>query len=281
MPEPHIVLIALLATGLVALLGVFAFLVLVVSKRRLIESHQRTLEAERQLRRSQESFTHNAHHELRTPLQILGGYLQMLADLEPGPAQQAVLAEAQAATGRLRTIVQGLLDLSSLHQGTLMLHVEPAFLSPHLESLANCFQVGAESKGLRFVKDLPDLTRPLLCDAPRLCQALEALLENALGFSDRGCLSFRLRPQQEGVHWRLRFEVEDEGPGVPAEWGRLLRPFEQVESGLQRQHGGLGLGLPLAHGLATCMGGQLGLQPKPGGGTLAWLEVRFPQAETR
>jgi signal transduction histidine kinase len=116
------------------------------------------------------------------------------------------------------------------------------------------------------------LPHPLVCDAPRLCQALEALLDNALGFTERGTLSLRLAAHSEGHAWRLRFEVEDQGPGLPPDWERLLHPFEQEERSLRRRRGGLGIGLPLAAGLIEVLGGRMGLEPLTTG-TLAWVEI--------
>ena len=75
----------------------------------------------------------------------------------------------------------------------------------------------------------------------------------------------------------IRFEIEDEGPGLPPDWERLLKPFEQEERSLRRRRGGLGIGLPLAAGLIQLMGGRMGLAPLAIG-TLAWVEVRLPEA---
>ena len=119
---------------------------------------------------------------------------------------------------------------------------------------------------------------PLVCDAARLSQALVALLNNALGFTERGAVGFRLMARPEGRAWHLRFEIEDQGPGLPPDWERLLKPFEQEERSLRRRRGGLGIGLPLAAGIVSLMGGRMGLIPLAAG-TLAWVEIRLEEAE--
>lgn len=278
MQEAHFFLIFVLATVLVAALAWLALFSVVSAKSRIIHEQRRALEAEQRVRRAQEAFTDNAHHELRTPVQILAGHLQMLRDLDPGPEQGEILARAQDTASHLGHLVQGLLDLSSLAQGTLTLNPALTDLGAHLTGLADSFEARARAKGLEPRVALDSLPRPLVCDAARLSQALEALLDNALGFTERGAIRFRMAAHQEGRAWHLRFEIEDQGPGLPPDWERLLRPFEQEERSLRRRRGGLGIGLPLAAGLIELLGGRMGLEPLATG-TLAWVDLRLEERE--
>lgn len=279
MSDTLLVLIFVLATTAVVMLAWLALFSVVSAKTRVIREQRRALEAEQRLRRAQEAFMDNAHHELRTPVQILDGNLQMLQDLHPTPEQAALLGQARRTTAQLGHLVQGLLDLSSLGQGTLPIHLTPADLGAHVADLARRSESSALAKGLAFRSDLAPLSRPLLCDAGRLIQALEALLDNALGFSSRGTVTFRLIARSQGRLWHLRFEVEDQGPGLPPDWERLLKPFEQEEQDLRRRRGGLGVGLPLAAGILEGLGGRLGLE-RQSGGTLAWVELPLEEAPT-
>jgi len=275
--EAHLFLIFTLSTFVVVVLAWLALFSAMSAKSRIIREQQKALEAEQRLRLAQEAFTDNAHHELRTPLQVLAGQLQVLRDLEPREDQAMILGQAQEATTRLGHLVQGLLDYSSLAQGTLSLRPGPVDLGTHLAQLGSSLEVRARTKGLEPEVSFEAIPAPLVCDTTRLIQALEALLDNALGFTERGTVSFRMRVRPEGRAWNLRFEIEDEGPGLPPDWERLLRPFEQEERSLRRRRGGLGIGLPLAAGLIELMGGQMGLVPLATG-TLARVEVRLEEA---
>lgn len=278
MPESRLLLIFVLATVLVVALAWLALFSVVSAKSRIIREQRRALEAELRVRRAQEAFTDNAHHELRTPVQILAGHLQMLRDLDPGPEQAKILARAQDTTSHLGHLVQGLLDLSSLAQGTLTLNPVLTDLGAHLMGLAESFEARARAKGLEPRVALDPLPHPLVCDAPRLSQALEALLDNALGFTERGVIRFHLAAHREGQTWHLRFEIEDQGPGLPPDWERLLRPFEQEERSLRRRRGGLGIGLPLAAGLIELLGGRMDLEPLATG-TRAWVDLSLEESE--
>lgn len=278
MPETQLVLSYILGLLAVLALGGLAIFAIAHAKDRIIHEQRRTLEAEQRLRRAQEAFTDNAHHELRTPVQVLAGHLQMVRDLGLGPEQTALLERAQETATRLGHLVQGLLDFASLAQGTLRLRPGPTDLGSHLAQLGKELESQARSKDLEAKVALDPLPVPLVCDAARLSQALEALLDNAVGFTERGTVSFRMVARPEGRAWRLRFEIEDQGPGLPPDWERLLKPFEQEERSLRRRRGGLGIGLPLAAGIVHLMGGQMGLIPLASG-TLAWVEIRLEEAE--
>ncbi|HEX4844692.1 MAG TPA: HAMP domain-containing sensor histidine kinase [Geothrix sp.] len=279
MPENQLVLSYILGLTVLLALGGLALFSLAHAKNRIIREQRRALEAEQRLRRTQEAFTDNAHHELRTPVQVLAGHLQMLRDLDPTAQQAAVLARAQEAAARLDHLVQGLLDLASLAQDTLALHPALTDLGAHLAHLGKSIEARAGAKGLEPRVALDPLPRPLTGDAARLCQALEALVDNALGFTERGAVTFRMTARPEDRAWHLRFEIEDQGPGLPPDWARLLRPFEQEEQSFRRRRGGLGIGLPLAAGIIDLMGGRMGLEPLATG-TLAWVEIRLEEAES-
>ncbi len=277
MPENQLVLSYLLGVLALAALGGLALYAMAQAKNRIIREQRKALETEQRLRGAQEAFTDNAHHELRTPVQVLAGHLQMLRDMDPTAPQAEILSRAEETTVRLGGLVQGLLDLASLAQGTLAIRPALTDLGAHLALLGKDLETQARAKGLEARVALDPLPHPLVCDAARLTQALGFLLDNAAGFTERGLVTFGLKARPEGRTWHLRFEIQDEGPGLPLDWERLLKPFEQEERSLRRRRGGLGIGLPLAAGILQLMGGRMGLIPVATG-TLAWVEIEFEEA---
>lgn len=278
MPETQLVLSYLL--GVLALLafGGLAIFAVAHAKDRIIAEQRKALEAEQRLRRAQLAFTDNAHHELKTPLQIIAGHLQILGALQPSPEQAEALTRAEAATRRLQGLVEDLLDFTALRQETLALRPEFVDLEPRLRALAAEYRPRAEAKGLAYLVAGEPLPAPLRCDGPRLRRALAALLDNALHATASGTLQVRWTAHRTGGRCRLRFEVTDTGHGLPEGWARLLDPFEQAPAEGQIPTG-LGLGLPLAAGYLQAMGGRLGLVPQPVG-TQAWAEVELDEAPT-
>ncbi|HNX94316.1 MAG TPA: HAMP domain-containing sensor histidine kinase [Holophaga sp.] len=279
MQEPHLVLIFFLTTVVVVMLCWLALFSLVHAKGRIIRTQREMLEAERRLRLKHDAFTQNAHHELRTPLQVISGNLEMLRLMDPSPDQEKVIAQAIGATQRLTTLVQRLLDLAALADGTLKLHPALTNLGTHFAVLARDFGQSALAKGLGFEARWPPMDRPVLCDAQRLEQIVACLLDNAVAFTPRGSIHFRVEGTVHAERCALRIEVEDTGIGLPDDWARLLQPFEQGDASLTRARCGLGVGLPMVAGLVALMHGRLGFERLPIG-TLAWVEVDLETRST-
>ncbi len=278
MSEIHLVISYLLGTLFLLGVGSLALFAVAHAKNRIIREQSRALDTEQRLRRAQEAFSDNAHHELKTPLQILMGHLHMLGLTNLDRDQAELLAQADAASRRLQSLVQDLLDLTALHQGTLRICTSLEDLQSHLRALIADYEVRARAKGLAFHAEQGSLPALVVCDSSHLSRALSALLENALRFTAAGSIQVRWTARSEGGSCRLRFEVEDTGAGLPADWLRLLQPFEQGAVHPHRVQEGLGLGLPLAAGLLKAMGGELGLAPRATG-TLAWAEVLLEEGK--
>ncbi|HCZ33913.1 MAG TPA: hypothetical protein DHV93_10955 [Holophagaceae bacterium] len=278
MSEAHLVLIFVLATMTVVMMAWLTLFSVVSAKSRIIREQRKALAAEQRLRRAQETFTDNAHHELKTPLQIISGNLHLLRLLEPGPEEEKVLARAESATQRLEGLVHDLLEFTALRQGSLEIHPDFLDLGAHLKVLISGYEATTRAKGLALHVDLAPPSVPVLCDWPRLRRALAALLDNAIRFTREGSVQVQVKTRREGGRSHLRIDITDTGQGLPEVWSHLLEPFEQELGHPQHVPSGLGIGLPLAAGLLRSMGGRMGLQPLAMG-TQAWLEIALEEGE--
>jgi len=207
MPETQIVLIYFLSVMLLMLVGGLAFYAISSAKSRIIREQHRALETEQRLRRAQEAFTDNAHHELKTPLQILSGHLYMMRMHDPSPDLERLLTKAESAAWRLQSLVQDLLDFTALRQGSLRIRPELLDLEPHLNELIAEYRVQATVKGLAFLAELDPLPMAVVCDGARLHRAFAALLENAVRFTLTGSIHVRCKVHRETGRCRLRLEV--------------------------------------------------------------------------
>ena len=134
----------------------------------------------------------------------------------------------------------------------------------------------AEAKGLGLEGDLPPGLPDVALDPDLLRRALDALLDNAVKFTDEGSVVVRLR--HDGA--RLRVAVEDSGIGIaPGDRDRVFAPFAQVSDGDGRSHEGSGLGLAVVAGVVALMGGAVSVEGAPGGGTRFEVVVPAPPAD--
>lgn len=200
-------------------------------------------------------------HTLRNPLNALGLSVEELAARAPGDAGQ-LAGSARRQIRRIDHSIRSFLALASQNGGAAS-EVEPAELAQDV-----ALEVLQDSRGrVRLEVDADAATPAIRAVEPELRAVLQALLVNAAEASpEGGTVSIRVRPREAG---RVRVEIEDEGPGLPAEVrDRLFTPH------LTTKATGSGMGLFLAHRIATTRyGGKLELEDRPDGGTRAVLEL--------
>ncbi len=213
-------------------------------------------------------------HELRTPLNGVLGYAQLL-HLEGGlTASQSARVRGMLDAGtHLLGMINSVLDFSQIEAGRLELR--PCAVDPRTTARA-CLDVvrpAAEAKGLTLhLVEMPDVPRVVTADPTRLREVLLNLLGNAVKFTARGSVEFRLQVATDAA--ALRVEIVDTGPGIPADVRqRLFQDFERLGADSNGAVEGAGLGLAISARLMSLMGGKLGHQENPAGGSVFWLEL--------
>jgi signal transduction histidine kinase len=225
------------------------FLAMVWHARRRVDAllvAEAEAEERRALLESQERFIHDASHELRTPLTIARGHLELLAD-------QGLAGELDVALdelGRIDAIIERLLVLAAAGQPDF-LRIEEIELEPFLEDV---FMRWSEVAPRTW--RLGPLARVRLrVDPDRLRAALDALLENAIKYTDeRDVIELRARRAGPG---QVLIEVEDEGSGVQEDaLARVFERFARADAARTRSTGGVGLGLAIVDAIAKAHGGR-------------------------
>ena len=107
------------------------------------------------------------------------------------------------------------------------------------------------------------------------------LLDNAVKFSEQGCITLRVRRKvEDAAGLMVRFEVEDQGVGIPAGSREMIfEDFRQLDGSSTRRFGGCGLGLSICRQLVNRMRGSIGLEAAPGGGSVFWFQVPLAPAQ--
>lgn len=233
-------------------------------------------------------FLANMSHELRTPLNGILGYAQILCrDRTSTPKQQEGFEIIYQCGNHLLTLIEEVLDLSKIEARRLELIPENLKVESFLQEIAEICRIRAEQKEIRFsFQILNQLPLGIRADKKRLRQILLNLIGNAIKFTDRGSVTFKVGSvvtgdQLESTNTaRIRFQIEDTGIGIaPQQTQQIFFPFEQVGES-SRQAEGTGLGLAISQKLAEMMGSKICVKSTLGQGSTFWIDLEFPVVST-
>lgn len=217
----------------------------------------------------------NVGHELRTPLSLIKGYVELLlaGDLgDVSESQRAALQVVHERTATLARLVHNLTMLQSTPREALTL--APVSLVEIVQRVLAEFQRPAEKVGIVFREELPAALPDVLGDRERLELVFSHLIDNAIKFSPGGGrVTIRAWCDQEKVY----ASVTDEGIGIPPEHlTRIFERFYQVNGSTTRRFGGMGVGLALVCEIVEAHGGSVAVESEPGKGST--FTVSFPRA---
>jgi len=231
--------------------------------------------------RAKSAFLANMSHEIRTPLNAIVGMAYLLNFTPLDDDQRRQLDTIHTASKNLLQLLNAILDLSRIEAGDFQLECVP--FSPHhlVDEVRVLLGPTAHKKGLTLtIAPTPEAVPPRVeGDAARVRQALLNLVNNAVKFTDAGSVTIkleRLGTTAEAGMVELRFSVTDTGIGIDEQHRHgLFQPFAQTDPTIAVHFGGTGLGLSIVKQTIELMGGRVGFESTPGGGSTFWFEAPF------
>jgi len=223
-----------------------------------------------EFKRLKSQFLASLNHEIRTPLTGIVGMTDLLLETTLDDEQRGYVDSARKCAESLLAILNATLEFSDLAAGAVTLDEMEFDLPDTLRAAASSFREKAEAKGLQLDLRLdPGLPAVVVGDPFRLRQLVSYLLDNAVKFTHHGKVELEAscRAARDGAV-ELVCKVADTGIGIaPDKLLRIFESFEQIDDGLARSYGGLGLGLAIARKLARLMGGDIQVESAPGQGS--------------
>jgi PAS domain S-box-containing protein len=240
---------------------------------------QETKAAAEEASRAKSEFLANMSHEIRTPMTVFMAAIEHLLQIDRNPDRRHLLEMADQSAGRLRALIDDILDFSRIEARKIDLEEEPFDLGACVREAVNMFALQAKNKNVRLECEMaPEIPETIVGDSDRLSQVLINLIGNAVKFTHEGEVRVSVQPRGDFVE----FAVADTGIGIPEEKRELLfESFTQADSSFTRKFGGTGLGLAISKGLVDLMGGVISVRGRQGQGSVFSFTVPSKRAQTQ
>ncbi len=231
-------------------------------------------------------FLSNISHELRTPMNAIKGFSEILYEQCNAIRDERMqiqfkehLGQIRISSANLTSIIDDLLDFARIESGRIAFRSNDFDLQEVAQNTMHTAEFyGHRGKGIETRLTLePNLPRVLKGDAARLSQILLNLVGNAMKFTHKGHVELRISLREESQSaYRINFEVEDTGIGIPGEkLPYLFDSLSPVSRETAIRYGGMGLGLAISKNLVEMQGGSITVMSSPGKGALFTVDLWF------
>jgi len=263
------------------LLGIILFTFFISKDFWKVQQYRDRLEEEKKysesLLKSREQLISTVSHDLRTPLNTISGYTELMEQSGLNKKQSKYLGNMKSASNYVENLANDLLDFSKLEAGKVHIEKVPFVLFDLIVETTSHFQETQSKKGVELHLDIAEeLKNPITGDAFRVRQILTNLVGNAFKFTHSGYVKVEAGTKKSKDNSYLTIRVTDTGIGIePRKQEIIFKEFAQAEDTTEKHYGGYGLGLTISKKLTELLGGTLTLASKKSEGSTFTLQLPF------
>ncbi|NOS93483.1 MAG: PAS domain S-box protein [Cyclobacteriaceae bacterium] len=249
-----------------------------ITIRKLAEiDTQKAKEAAEKANAAKSEFLANVSHEMRTPLNGIIGFSDLLLKSKMSAQQEKYIATVLQSAKALLNIIDDVLDFSKIVVNKMVLFKEKTNLQELAAELISVIQFESDAKKLKLLYTIDDLLpQQILVDEVRLKQILLNLLTNAIKFTEKGEIELIIKQVYERNNSQIiLFAVRDTGIGIePSQHQKIFEAFTQADLSTTKRFGGTGLGLTISNQLLQLMDSELKLLSEVGTGSTFYFELK-------
>lgn len=217
-------------------------------------------------------FLNNMSHDIRTPMNVILGYNQLMKSLLTEPKQLDYQKKIEQSGKLLLSIINHVLDMARIESGKMDVEENYERVGEIVDEIISTFSSEAEEKGIHLSGSMKVTHRNILCDGTKIREIYVNLVSNAMKYTPRGgmvTITVEELPCEKKGYMKVKSEIKDTGIGMSKEYlPMLFEPFSRERNTTTGKVGGTGLGMPIVKKMVDLMGGSLEVESKPGKGTV-------------
>jgi signal transduction histidine kinase/DNA-binding response OmpR family regulator len=237
------------------------------------------LKKEKQSSKHKDIFLANMSHDIRTPLNGIIGFVDILLNnTKPTSEQKKYLDLIKNSSSLLGAIINDILDFSKLAEGKLDLHLQSTNIKSELSKTLSLFANEITNKSLKYSVNIDEnISSNIMCDKNRLNQVMINLIGNSIKFTSKGEIRVDISMEKStNQNISLRFSIKDTGIGISSQKQKeIFAPFTQEDNTTSTNFGGTGLGLSISKYIVELMDGELMLNSIQGEGSEFYFVLNF------
>lgn len=242
-----------------------------------VSIHQKAIEEAEKANRAKNDFMARMSHEVRTPLNAILGFSEILKESGLQDIQLDYMNMLSSNGLRLLELVNDIFDYSKLETKKIILNNEPFCLDCIIEKNIDIVKPLLKNKNVKIFSTISKKNIFVNGDKPRMNQILSNLLLNSVKFTETGEIAVELNIESENEKIiNVKIDVRDTGIGIPENFkNKIFQPFDQADGTLTRKFGGAGIGLTITKKLVELMNGNILFRSEKGKGSVFTLKIPF------
>ena len=245
---------------------------LIKKERMQEEKLKKAYAAAENANKAKTEFLNNMSHDIRTPMNVILGYNQLMKSQLTEPKQLDYQKKIEQSGKLLLAIINNVLDMARIESGKMKVDENYEIVGEVVDEIISTFSSEAEERGIHLSGSMKVTHRNILCDGTKIREIYVNLVSNAIKYTPRGgnvTITVEELPCEKEGYMMVKVEIKDTGIGMSKEYlPTLFEPFSREQNTTTGRVGGTGLGMPIVKKMIDLMGGSIEVASELGKGTV-------------